>query len=395
MSSSCWIRITLLSTVAFTLVACGGSQRADDGDDDDGDGPQPTQDIAGCDGATLLSSPDDPAKPGPWPVGARTVRVGRLTVEVWYPATIGSEAGKPPIRYDIREALNPSQRTTIPDADNPWQDCDCFRDLPLDAAHGPFPVVVFVHGTAAFRHQSVSQTRHWASRGFVVIAADHPGLMLGDFLAMACPDDPSGARDLSADIDAMLAAVTAPTGDLGFLAGKLATDRVGIVGHSAGGSAAAAATGKPGVRVVASLAGGSAAPASSTLEDVLFMGGTNDTVVQFSSVTSAWTGSATPRHLVGIGGAGHLVFSDLCETKNAANKNLLAIANDYQLCGAAFAGLLFDCNPEYVGGQVGWDITNYATTAAFEKTLHCSTSTPAIDTVEAAYSQVDTYMEVL
>ncbi len=385
--------VTLVAGLAAStsmLTACGESNDGDGGDDD-----QPPMDIAGCDGATLLSSPNDPAQPGPWPVGARTVTIGRLTVEVWYPAMPGSDAGQTPIRYDIRQALNPSQRALIPDADNPWQACDCFRDLPLDAGHGPYPVIVFVHGTAAFRHQSVSQARHWASRGFVVVAADHPGLMLGDFLAMACPDDPSGAQDLSGDIDAMLAALATPTGPLGFLAGKLDVTRVAVAGHSAGGSAAAGATGKPGVRVVAALAGGASAADGPALERVLFMGGTNDNVVQFSRVTSAWTGSATPRHLVGIGGAGHLVFSDLCETRNAAGKDLLAIASDYQLCGASFAGLLFDCNPEYVGGQVGWDITNYATTAAFESVLHCSTSTRGLDSVDDAYAQVESYMEAL
>lgn len=383
------MRVCLLATMV--LAACGGAQTGDDGGDDDA----PPMEIAGCDGATLLSSPADPAAPGPWAVGARTVTIGRLTVEVWYPAPPGSDAAGPPVRYDIRQALNPSQRALIPDADNPWQDCNCVRDLPVDSAHGPYPVVLFVHGTAAFRHQSVSQTRHWASRGFVVLAADHPGLMLGDFLAMACPDDPSGAQDLAGDLDAMIAALAAPSGDLAFLAGHVATDRVAVAGHSAGGSAAAGATGKPGVRVVASLAGGAAAMDAGALETVLFMGGTNDNVVQFSRVTSAWNGSAAPRHLVGIGGAGHLVFSDLCETKNAAGKDLLQIASDYQLCGASFAGLLFDCNPEYVGGQVGWDITNYATTAAFERALQCSETSPAIDTVDDAYDEVDTYMEAL
>ncbi|HUQ06246.1 MAG TPA: hypothetical protein VM261_27265, partial [Kofleriaceae bacterium] len=374
------------------VVACGGGGGDDSsGDDDDG----PPMEVTGCDGATMLSSPVDPATRGPWPVGARTVTIGRLTVEVWYPATPGSDAGQPPVRYDIRQALNPSQRALIPDADNPWQTCDCYRDLPLDTAHGPYPVVLFVHGTAAFRHQSVSQTQHWASRGFIVLAADHPGLMLGDFLAMACPDDPSGAQDLSGDLDAMIGALAAPSGGLAFLAGKVATDRIAVAGHSAGGSAAANATAKPGVRAIAALAGGASAPDAAALEDVLFMGGTNDNVVQFSRVTSAWSGSATPRHLVGIGGAGHLVFSDLCETKNTAGKDLLQIANDFQLCGASFAGLLFDCNPEYVGGQVGWDITNYATTAMFERALHCSTTTPAIDTVDDTYDEVETYMQAL
>lgn len=386
----------LALAVALVVTGCGGSDGGDGGggdDDDDDDGP--AAEVAGCDGATLLSSPADPAAPGPWPVGARTVTIGRLTVEVWYPARPGSEAGQTPVRYDIRQALNPSQRALISDADNPWQSCDCFRDLPLDDAHGPYPVVLFVHGTAAFRHQSVSQTQHWASRGFVVLAADHPGLMLGDFLAMACPDDPSGAQDLSGDLDAMLAALAAPTGDLSFLAGNVATDRVAIAGHSAGGSAAAGATGKPGVRVVAALAGGAAAPDGPALESALFMGGTNDNVVEFSRVTSAWNGSTTPRYLVGIRGAGHLVFSDLCETRNAAGKDLLQIANDYQLCGASFAGLLFDCNPEYVGGQVGWDITNYATTSVFERALQCSTRSAAIDTIDDAFDEVDPYMEAL
>ena len=241
----------------------------------------------------------------------------------------------------------------------------------------------------------MSQTRHWASRGFIVIAADHPGLMLGDFLAQACPDNPSGAQDLSGDLDAMIAALAAPSEDLAFLAGEVAADRLAVAGHSAGGSAAAGATAKPGVRVIAALAGGAAASTGPALERVLFMGGTNDTVVEFSRVTTAWSRVATPRHLVGIGGAGHLVFSDLCETRNAAGKDLLQIANDYQLCGSQFAGLLFDCNPEYVGGQIGWDITNYATTAAFETALHCSTTAPALDTVDDAYDDVSTYMEAL
>ena len=129
--------------------------------------------------------------------------------------------------------------------------------------------------------------------------------------------------------------------------------------------------------------------------EFMFMGGSNDTVVELSRVTSAWSGSAAPRHLVGIAGAGHLVFSDLCETRNAAGKDLLQIAADYQLCGSQFAGLLFDCNPAYVGGQIGWDITNHATTAAFERALHCSTTAPPIGSVADAYDEVDPYMEML
>ncbi|MBA3502546.1 MAG: alpha/beta fold hydrolase [Myxococcota bacterium] len=369
---------TLLGCLAATALGCGS------------DDPALTQ-IQGCDGAVLRANPEDPALRGPWTVGAKTITIGRLRTEVWYPAA--PVAGLPPHRYDIRASLNPSQRALVPDADNPWQTCDCFADVPIDPEHGPFPVIVFVHGTASFRHQSLHQTTHWASRGFVVIAADHPGLMLGDLLAQFCPDEPSGAQNLTADIDAILAAIAAPTGELGFLAGKIDPARVGIVGHSAGGSAAARAAGKPGVRVVASLAGNASAPAMPGLERVLFVGGKSDTVVSFGQVSTAWSGSATPSHLVGITQAGHLVFSDLCETKNPAGNNLLAVATQYGLCGASLAGMLFDCDPTYLAAQRGWDITNYATSAVFEPALQCTTTTRSIASIETAYPEVDPFME--
>ena len=110
----------------------------------------------GCDDVPLLTSPADPSQRGPWPVGARTVRIGRLTVEVWYPAAPSAGGSGERVAYDLREALPESQQEIIPDADAPDHVCDCERDLPLDEAHGPYPAIVFVHGTAAFRSQSLA-----------------------------------------------------------------------------------------------------------------------------------------------------------------------------------------------------------------------------------------------
>jgi hypothetical protein len=93
----------------------------------------------GCDGARLLAVPEDTSLPGPWPVGARTVVFNGLTLEVWYPATPGSEVDMTPIEYDIRSSLPDSEQAKVPDESNPWQPCDCYRDLPLDADHGPYP----------------------------------------------------------------------------------------------------------------------------------------------------------------------------------------------------------------------------------------------------------------
>jgi len=35
--------------------------------------------------------------------------------------------------------------------DNPWQPCDCVRDLPLDETSGPYPTVFFFHGRGLTR----------------------------------------------------------------------------------------------------------------------------------------------------------------------------------------------------------------------------------------------------
>ncbi|MBP8810032.1 MAG: hypothetical protein KBG48_15600 [Kofleriaceae bacterium] len=366
-------------SLALCVAACGGD-----------DAPAPV-DQPGCDGATFLPRPGDPSARGPWPVGARTVAVGRLgKVEVWYPATPGSEAGGERVRYDIRAALNPMQRDVISDADNPWQTCDCYRDLPLDETHGPYPAVVFVHGTAAFRHQSLAIATHWASRGFVVIAADHPGLILGDVLTMLCPDTPTGPRDLAGDVAALVAALGAPTGDLGFLAGRVDATRLAVAGHSAGAGAAAAAAGLPGVKVAISMAGNQAATATD-LTGVVFLAGTMDPIVQPSASRSAWEASSTPRHYVTLARGGHLAFSDLCETKNAAGQNLLEVANAYSLCGAAAAGLLFDCDPAYLPGPTAWPVINHATTAVLQSTLQCATAGEAVDRVDDRFADVATY----
>lgn len=348
--------------LATLLLGCGGSSEQN-----------PTEE-RGCGDAVLLPRPADFAARGPWDVGARTETIaGGLRVEVWYPAAAGSVAGKEAARYDIRAALPASEAAKIPDADNPWQSCDCYRDLPVDAA-GPFPVVLFVHGTASFRHQSLSIVTHWASRGFVVVAADHPGLRLGDVLGQACGTAPP-AQNLAADLDTVLAAIGPTSPELAFLDGHVDLAHLGVAGHSAGANAAAAAAVRPNVLVAIGMAGSMGVP---TGPATMFLAGTNDGVVAFNRTKMAYEASVSPSYFVGLQDAGHLAFSDLCETKNEAGKDLLQIARDKGVCGAQFAGVLFDCDPANLSGDKAWRITNYATTAVLEKELQCrDDATPA------------------
>ena len=184
----------------------------------------------------------------------------------------GFEAGAEKVRYDIRDELPASERGKIPDAENPWQDCDCYRDLPLDETHGPYPVVVFVHGTAAFRHQSLPIVTHWASRGFVVLALDHayeaPVVELADGrlatpVVRFLPDDPDrlrymGARQAvrAADLRFVAGRVGEPGAFGPRLSQRLDPRRIAAIGHSFGGaSAVEAAMEDARIRAVANIDG--------------------------------------------------------------------------------------------------------------------------------------------
>ena len=75
------------------------------------------------------------------------------------------------------------------------------------------------------------------SRGFVVLSADYPGLVLADQLCstLECGCATSGAQDIPGDVNTQIAALKSATGDLAFLAGHLDTARLAISGHSQGG----------------------------------------------------------------------------------------------------------------------------------------------------------------
>lgn len=349
----------------------------------------PLPEASGCDGAVRYAPPEDPAEPGPYAVGVRTVDVGGLVVDVWYPAAPGASAE--PVRYDIRDALSEKDRALIPEDDAPYQECDCARDLPVDAATGPFPAIVFVHGTASFRNQSLTTVTHWASRGFVVLAADHPGLNLADTLALLCPGDPSGTTDLQGDLEVLTAAIAAPSGDLAFLDGAVDGGRLALAGHSAGGAAVAIGASLPNVRVSIPMASGNAIASDASLEGALFLGGLADGIVPWSSTVAGYEASAGPKHLVGLANAGHLAFSDLCAITNDDGDDVLSIALEYEICGSDFAGLLFDCDPTQLAVDVGHAIVEASSTVVLESALYCTGAADGLGDVLSAYPDVDTY----
>jgi dienelactone hydrolase len=358
-------------------------------------------------GKNLLPIPDDMTVRGPWDVGVRTVKAGRVTAEIMYPAEPGSTAGKPEAKYDLRDWLPSRERSKVPDANSPQVGPlggHLFRDVPIDTAHGPYPVVVMIHGTASMRIASGTTNTHWASRGFVVIAADYPGLGLADQLSatLACGLPQSGSQDVIGDVKAQIAAIDAGTGDFAFLMGKADTKRLGIAGHSQGACLTATFTTLPNVQIILPLTGSTPASTSTTLKSIMWIAGINDTVIGFDqalignavcpanpgpavSNVAGYNASPGPpqvtKRLVGIQGGGHLVPTDLCQT-NAQGRNAIAEAKQDGVCGidqAAIIGLtpLFDCGT--IKLEDGIAAVNYASTAALEETLQCTPRQKAFD----------------
>jgi hypothetical protein len=100
----------------------------------------------GCAGSKLLPLPDDTNARGPWPVGEKTAKIGRLNaVEIMYPAKPGSEQGKDVLKIDLRTFLPMSERSKVSDAEATIVNQQTYADLPIDDERGPYPIAIFVH----------------------------------------------------------------------------------------------------------------------------------------------------------------------------------------------------------------------------------------------------------
>lgn len=258
-----------------------------------------------------LVLPDDPSARGV-PVGVTTLAAGDVTFEVWYPA--GDATDGPTESPDFDVFLPAAFTAHVGDVSFPTFDSGAVRDAALRVPEAPYPVVIFSHGFGGMRLQSVDYAVHLASRGYVVLAADHPGRMMGDVLPCLFSPPLEGC-DLSGfagedpgvdDVEALLAWIDAPEARF---AGALDADRIGLSGHSAGaGTTIAAGDAEPRFTALLPMAG-YGAPSRDV--PTLLMGGTCDTFARDGDATAA-VDDLQDGALVRILDAGHLAFSDLC-----------------------------------------------------------------------------------
>lgn len=309
------IRRRSLAVLAAVVLLVGGGAASCSSSDDDAAGPSTSA-------PTTTEAAD--ARPayegrGPHPVGTESIALadGRRVV-IWYPAS-DAAADQPKETFDIASLLAPDLQAKIKPELRPQYEIDAHPGAD-PATDGPFPVVLFSHGYAGFPEQSADLTTHLASWGFVVVAPDHVERSLSGLLGTAAAgvtpkEDPAV---LSESLDAAIADANVSTSPLHDL---LDVDHVAVAGHSAG-ARAAYLTASSDDRIDAfisysvGLTGGPSAPATPAppVPEVpgMVMLGTADGIIPPDTSRQVYEGMNTPKYLVEVADAGHLVFSDIC-----------------------------------------------------------------------------------
>ncbi len=295
----------LLVTVVVG-AACSSSSKSDSTA-----GPAPT--------ATSTTVPSDPApyaKQGPYAAGYTTLHLaGGRRVVVWYPADPAATTGHTQETIDLSSMLSPALQAKIPASSRVLYKAAAYADAPAATTPGKYPLVVFSHGFAGYPEQSVSLTTHLASWGFVVAAPDHVERSLDGLLGAAGTGVPT-STDLAVLQATLSLAVTASNG-AGVLHGLVDPSRVVAAGHSAGAAAAYQfASADPRVKAWISYSvgfGGQGGPApKAPAKPGMVMLGETDGIIPAASSRQVYAAMNTPKYLVQIPRAGHLVFSDIC-----------------------------------------------------------------------------------
>ena len=328
-----------------------------------------------------LNLPDDQAQPGT-PVGVRTVEYGGVTAEVWYPAT-NATAGQNIEPADIMAFVPQVFTDTVGAFSLPSLQTDAVRDAEVRDIGAPLPVVLFSHGFGGFRLQSFSLTTHLASRGYVVVAPDHPGRMMGDVLPCLFSPVLEGCNltgfiedPAVDDIDTMLEWVEDGPSWI-----ALDADNIGLSGRSAGGGTTAT-VGEVDTRIDALLPMAGASVVARAVP-TLVIDGTCDGIVSTASTQAAADASATA-DIAHLAGAGHLAFTDLCALdlegmadELLADRDDLNVAYYDQLIALATDGCPGitpsvsspDCSDGYLDAETAETALRYAMTAFFDETL--------------------------
>jgi dienelactone hydrolase len=261
-----------------------------------------------------LDLPADPAEGGT-PVGFQTFDQAGIPFSVWYPAT-ESTRGQNGVPIDYNQFVPDVVVDAVGDLALPEVAHTAIQNATVRNVGEALPVVVFSHGMGGSRFQSLDYVTHLASRGYIVVASDHPGRMMADLLPCVFSPVLEGcdlggfSSDVAVEqLPGVLDALDEMADD-GQFAAILDMDRLGLSGHSAGGGTTGRfGDAEPRFDALLSMAAG-----AQPTRDVptLLMDATCDGVVLTESVDEAYAELVNGER-VRILGAGHLAFSEMCE----------------------------------------------------------------------------------
>lgn len=363
--------VPLVASVLLVLGACG----------DDADPAASSGAARSAESSTTTAVDAEPtidtATLGPHQVGRRTVTVvdpsredRELTVDVWYPTDVtdgdaSTYSFAPGIEYDSDVAL----------------------DGPPVSSEGPFPLVVYSHGSGGLRYVASYFTETLASHGFVVVAPDHAGnTTLDQFLGTSDPME-TIARNRPLDVSVVISAVV-DGAVLGDISEAVDPEEIAVTGHSFGGFTALAVGGgfgdisaDPRVSAVVAMA-----PAAGLLSDAdlaavdvptLVLSGTLDgtTPIDPNTVRTASLVSGRPLIRVDLIGATHQSFTDVCDY-TVLLRTLPDVSADIVALVDEQAGTT--CDPDVLDVEEAQDLVNRYTVAFLLQELSGSEAAAAV-----------------
>lgn len=344
-----WTLAGSWSLAACALAACGldpvpdPDANATDGSGDSGGddlgssgdtGAVESSDESGGDEGPQPAGPDsapDPSTFGPYPVGVKTFTIEDdsrgedgprpLVVEVWYPAT-DEAIGMPTVTYAADDILRPDAVDALTSELDVGLVTTAVRDAATRTEDGPYPVVMFSHGSGGIRMQSTFLTVALASHGYVVVAPDHIGNTLSDIIVeggLLQSSLVTSLGDRTLDLDFIVDHLKG--GGEADVSAAMDFDRLGAAGHSFGALTSIRWIGK-GADLDAVVA---QAPPShdivwfgipSDLGDtdvpIMLQVGGMDLTTPESDADTVWAQMTTPRSRMTLDNAGHFTFSDIC-----------------------------------------------------------------------------------
>jgi predicted dienelactone hydrolase len=274
----------LAGIVGMSLASCGGSSSS-------------SSSGAASAPSTLVTPTRRPPPAGPFAVGMLTV----VLVDTTRPTAAHADVPTEPDRDLVMTIMYPAVGSPGPAIPN----------APADFEAGPFPLIVFAHGTAGEPADFGALFGKWAAAGFVVAAPEFP--LTGEHVQGGSVDadyvnQPADVRFI---IDQMLH--SPPPG----LDGLVDAGRIGVAGHSLGGIttmglAFNSCCSDPRIKAVIVMSGAVPYPypggtyfGSVRSPPALFITGSSDQTVPPQSSVSSYNKDRPPKALVTIVGAGH------------------------------------------------------------------------------------------